>query len=60
MKRRFLLPALATTLFAIAALAQTAPPTRGIIAAIDGSTMTVTSRGGQKLDITLNDPWPDT
>jgi hypothetical protein len=58
MKRRYLLPALATTVFAIAALAQTAPPTRirGTIAAIDGSTMTVTSRDGQKLDITLNDP----
>ncbi len=58
MKPRFLLPACAATLFAIAALAQTAPSTRirGTIAAIDGPTLTVTSRDGQKLDITLNDP----
>lgn len=57
MKPRFLLPACAATLFVVAALAQTAPSTRirGTIAAIDGPTMTVTSRDGQKLDITLND-----
>ena len=58
MKPRFLLPPLAATLFAIAALSQTAPPTRvrGTIAAINGSVMNVSSRDGRKLDITLNDP----
>jgi hypothetical protein len=50
--------ALAASLFAATAFAQTAPPTRirGTIAAIEGQTMTVTSRDGSKLDVTLNDP----
>ncbi len=54
-----ILPALAACLLgATAALAQTAPPTRirGTIAAIEGQTMTVNTREGNKLDVTLNDP----
>jgi hypothetical protein len=40
------------------ALAQTAPPTRirGTIAAVDGNTMTVNGRDGQKMEVALNDP----
>lgn len=43
---------------ALTAIAQTAPPTRirGMIAALDGNTLTVNSRDGQKLEITLTDP----
>jgi hypothetical protein len=50
--------ALAACLCAAAAVAQTAPPTRirGTIAALDGQTMTVTTREGAKVDVTLNDP----
>src|ERR1700749_2132192 len=54
-----LLPAvLAACLFGPAALAQTAPPTRirGTIASVEGQTMTVATREGPKVDITLNDP----
>ena len=38
--------------------AQTAPPTRvrGTIAALDGNTLTVNSRDGQKMEITLTEP----
>lgn len=38
--------------------AQTAPPTRvrGTIAALDGNTLTVNSRDGQKVEITLTEP----
>jgi len=54
-----LLPAvLVACLLTTVAMAQTAPPTRirGTIAAIDGSMMTVTTREGPKVDVTLNDP----
>ena len=54
-----LLPAvLAACLFGTAALAQTAPPTRirGTIASVEGQTMTVATREGPKVDITMNDP----
>jgi len=54
-----LLPfALAACLAATAAIAQTAPPTRirGTIAGVEGQTLSVTTREGPKLDITLNDP----
>jgi hypothetical protein len=50
--------ALAGCLFAVTAVAQTAPPTRirGTIDALSGQTLTVTTRDGSKVDITLNDP----
>jgi hypothetical protein len=50
--------ALGVCLLATAAIAQTAPPTRirGTIAAVDGSTMTVATREGPKVDVTLNNP----
>ena len=50
--------ALAVCLLVTAAIAQTTPPTRvrGTIAAIDGPTMTVATREGPKVDVTLNDP----
>ena len=50
--------ALAGCLFAITAVAQTAPPTRirGTIDALSGQTLTVTTRDGSKVDIMLNDP----
>src|SRR5262249_46845063 len=40
------------------AIAQTVPPTRvrGTIASVDGNLMTVNSRDGTKIEITLNDP----
>lgn len=43
---------------ALTAIAQTAPPTRirGTITALEGATLTVNSRDGQKLEVTLNDP----
>jgi hypothetical protein len=50
--------ALAGCLFAVTAVAQTAPPTRirGTIDALSGQTLTVTTRDGSKVDIMLNDP----
>ena len=54
-----LLPlALAACLAATAAIAQTAPPTRirGTIAAVEGQTLSVATREGPKVDVTLNDP----
>ena len=54
-----LLPAtLAACLLSVAAMAQTAPPTRirGTIAGVEGQTMTVATREGPKVDVTLNDP----
>lgn len=50
--------ALAACLFAVTAVAQTAPPTRirGTIDALSGQTLTVTTRDGSKVDIMLNDP----
>jgi hypothetical protein len=54
----FLATALLVGTSAVTAIAQTAPPTRvrGTIAAVDGNTMTVSSRDGQKLEVTLADP----
>lgn len=48
---------LAACLIAVAAVAQTAPPTRirGSITAIEGQTMTVATREGPKVDIILDD-----
>jgi len=54
-----LLPlALAACLTAVTAVAQNAPPTRirGTITALNGQTLTVQTREGTKVDITLNDP----
>jgi hypothetical protein len=50
--------ALAVGLFAGAAVAQNAPPTRirGTIAALDGQTLSVDARGGSKVDVWLNEP----
>jgi len=50
--------ALAGCLFAVTAIAQTAPPTRirGTIADLSGQTLSVTTRDGSKVDIMLNDP----
>jgi hypothetical protein len=50
--------ALAACLYATAALAQNAPPTRirGTIASLDGQTLTVDTREGSKVDVLLNDP----
>jgi hypothetical protein len=58
MLARLLPTALAVCLLVTAAIAQTTPPTRvrGTIAAIDGPTMTVATREGPKVDVTLNDP----
>jgi hypothetical protein len=54
----FLATALIAGATAVAAIAQTVPPTRvrGTIAALDGNTLTVSSRDGQKLAIVLKDP----
>jgi hypothetical protein len=54
----FLATALLVGTSAVTAIAQTAPPTRvrGTIAAVEGNTMTVTSRDGQKLEVALADP----
>ncbi len=43
---------------ALTAIAQTAPPTRirGTIAGLEGNTLTVNSRNGEKVEVTLNDP----
>jgi hypothetical protein len=54
-----LLPlALAACLCAATAVAQNAPVTRirGTIAALDGKTLSVTTREGSKVDVVLNDP----
>ncbi|MFO1026109.1 MAG: hypothetical protein U1E70_13040 [Acetobacteraceae bacterium] len=58
MHRRHLLAAAIIALTATAATAQTNPPTRirGTIAALDGNTLTVNSRGGEAIPVTLNDP----
>jgi hypothetical protein len=58
MPARLVAAVLAACLFAVTAVAQTAPPTRirGSIAAIEGQTMTVTTREGPKVDILLVDP----
>ena len=50
--------ALAGCLLAGAAVAQNAPPTRvrGTIAGMEGSTMTVTTREGPKVEVLLTDP----
>jgi len=59
MKRRLLLAtALLATAATVPVLAQTAPPTRvrGTIAGLEGNTLTVTSRDGQKFEINLKDP----
>jgi hypothetical protein len=57
-RRLFLTTALLVGTAALTAKAQTAPPTRvrGTIAAVEGNTMTVNSRDGTKLEITLSDP----
>jgi hypothetical protein len=57
MPARLAAAVLAACLFASTAIAQ-APPTRirGSIAAIEGSTMTVTTREGPKVDVLLADP----
>ena len=58
MIKRLLALALAACLAATAAIAQTAPPTRirGTIDAIEGQKLSVTTREGPKVDVTLNDP----
>ena len=58
MLTRLIPAALAACLLGVSAIAQTAPPTRirGTIAAVEGQTMTVTTREGPKADITLTDP----
>jgi hypothetical protein len=50
--------ALAACLSATAAMAQNAPPTRirGTIAGLEGNTLSVTTREGPKVDVTLTDP----
>jgi hypothetical protein len=56
--RLFLATALLASTSAVTAIAQTAPSTRvrGTIATVEGNKMTVNSRDGQKLEVTLNDP----
>ena len=57
-RRLFLATAMLAGMSAGTAIAQTAPPTRvrGTIATVEGNNMTVNSRDGQKLEVTLNDP----
>jgi hypothetical protein len=57
-RRLFLTTILLVGTTAFTAIAQTAPPTRvrGKIASLTGNTLTVDSRDGQKLEITLGDP----
>ena len=57
-RRLFLTTALLVGTTAFVALGQTAPPTRvrGTISGLEGNTLTVNSRDGQKLEITLNEP----
>lgn len=55
---RLMTLALAGCLLASGAMAQTASPTRirGTIAALNGQTLTVNTREGPKVDVSLNDP----
>jgi hypothetical protein len=55
---RLIPAALAACLLGVSAIAQTAPSARirGTIAAVEGQTMTVTTREGPKANITLTDP----
>jgi hypothetical protein len=57
-RRLFLATAILAGMCAVTAIAQTAPPTRvrGTIATVESNNMTVNSRDGQKLEVTLNDP----
>jgi hypothetical protein len=57
-RRLFLTTTLLVGVSALTALAQTAPPTRvrGTIASLTGNVLTVNSRTGDKLEITLADP----
>jgi hypothetical protein len=57
-RRLFLATAILAGMSAVTAIAQTAPPTRvrGTIATLEGNNMTVNSRDGQKLEVTLIDP----
>jgi hypothetical protein len=50
--------ALAACLCAGAAIAQNAPPTRirGTVAAVEGNTISISTREGAKVDVLLNDP----
>lgn len=56
--KRTILGAAALCLIGLAAVAQTAPPTRirGTIAAANAHSITVATREGPKLDVALNDP----
>jgi len=56
-RRLFLMTAAALGLVAAAASAQTAPPTRirGTSASVDGNTMMVTGRGGQSIQVMLDE-----
>jgi len=59
MRTSWLAAALTASLIAGSAIAQTtAPPTRirGTIASVEGQTMTIATREGPKVDVTLNDP----
>jgi hypothetical protein len=55
---RLMTLALATCLLASGAIAQTAPPTRirGTIAGLTGQTLTINTREGSKVDVSLADP----
>jgi uncharacterized protein DUF5666 len=57
-RRLFLTTALLASLTALTAVAQTAPPmrVRGTITSVEGNVLTVNSRDGKKLEITLSDP----
>lgn len=57
-RRLFLATALLAATTAVAAMAQTTPPTRvrGTVAALEGNTLTINSRDGQKVEISLKDP----
>ena len=57
-RRLFLATALLVGAGVATAIAQTAPPTRvrGTISGLAGNVLTVTSRTGEKLEVTLNDP----
>ena len=56
-RRLFLATTLMVGMTSLGAIAQTAPPTRvrGTVAALEGNTLTVNSRDGQKLEIVLKD-----
>jgi hypothetical protein len=57
-RRGFLVTALLAGAVVRTTSAQTAPPTRvrGTITAVEGNAMTVNSRDGSKLEVTLNEP----